>query len=261
MAGSGANRRGPGHHERSGPDQHRDDVLRAGPDLFRPQSRLPDRGRLHGSPRRADPACLLHLDLRVLGLDHRQPGHGESVLPQHLDPRRARHHPQLGGKPADHTSIENPPQATRAACSVTPRPGWNTSCAATRLRPPPPPGRIRSWSRTLTGQATPPSEPGASGKGARAGKYREPCERRSRQKPTQNTRIWEAADRASRRHDPEHSGGSRAMPAASDWHVARLVFQSVSVLIADSALKDGQMQLSPTARWTRLIWRAPDVAG
>ena len=51
------------------------------------------------------------------------------------------------------------------------------------------------------------------------------------------------------------------MPAASDWHVARLVFQSVSVLIADSALKDGQMQLSPTARWTRLIWRAPDVAG
>ena len=106
------------------------------------------------------------------------------------------------GKPADHTSIENPPQATRAVCSVTPRPGWNTSCAATRLRPPPSPGRIRSWSRTLTGQAAPPSEPGASGKGARAGKYREPCERRSRQKPTQNTRIWEAADRASRQHDP-----------------------------------------------------------
>jgi hypothetical protein len=78
------------------------------------------------------------------------------------------------GKPADHTSIENPPQATRAVSSVTPRPGWNTSCAATRLRPPPSPGRIRSWSRTLTGQATPPSEPGASGKGARAGKYREP---------------------------------------------------------------------------------------
>ncbi len=112
------------------------------------------------------------------------------------------------GKPADHTSIENPPQATRAVCSVTPRPGWNTSCAATRLRPPPSPGRIRSWSRTLTGQAAPPSEPGASGKGARAGKYQEPCERRSRQKPTQNTRIWEAADRASRQHDPAHSGGS-----------------------------------------------------
>jgi hypothetical protein len=37
------------------------------------------------------------------------------------------------------------------------------------------------------------------------------------------------------------------MPAASDCHVARLVFQSVSVLNADSALKDGQMQLSPTA--------------
>ena len=45
--------------------------------------------------RRADPGRLLHLDLRVLGLDHRQPGHGESVLPQHLGPRRARHHPQL----------------------------------------------------------------------------------------------------------------------------------------------------------------------
>jgi hypothetical protein len=75
------------------------------------------------------------------------------------------------GKLVGHTSIENPQQATRAVCSVTPRPGWNTSCAATRLRPPPSPGRIRSWSRTLTGQAAPPSEPGASGKGARAGKY------------------------------------------------------------------------------------------
>jgi hypothetical protein len=61
--------------------------------------------------------------------------------------RRARHHPQLDGTPTDHISIENPPQATRAACSVTPRPGWNTRCAATRLRPPPSPGRIRSWSR------------------------------------------------------------------------------------------------------------------
>ena len=115
MAGSGANRRGPGHHERSGPNQDHDDVLRAGPDLFRPQSRLPDRGRLHCSPRRANPARLLHLALRVLGLDHRQPGHGESVLPQHVGPRRGTSvYAALGiilssnGKPADHTSIENP---------------------------------------------------------------------------------------------------------------------------------------------------------
>jgi hypothetical protein len=115
MAGSGANRRGPGYHERSRPDQDRDDVLRAGPDLFRPQSRLPDRGRLHGSPRRADPARLLHLDLRVLGLDHRQPGHGESVLPQHLGPRRARHVLSSDGKPADHTSIETPPTSNPGA--------------------------------------------------------------------------------------------------------------------------------------------------
>ena len=171
MAGSGANRRGPGHHERSGPNQDHDDVLRAGPDLFRPQSRLPDRGRLHCSPRRADPARLLHLALRVLGLDHRQPGHGESVLPQHVGPRRGTSvYAALGiilssnGKPADHTSIENPTGTTRAVCSVTPRPGWNTICAATRLRPPPSPGRIRSWSRTLTGQAAPPSEPGPAAK-------------------------------------------------------------------------------------------------
>jgi hypothetical protein len=109
------------------------------------------------------------------------------------------------GKPADHTSIENPPRSTRAVCPVTPRPGRNTSCAATRSRPPPSPDRTRSWSRTPTGQAAPPSEPGASGKGARAGKDRESYERRSRQKPTQNTRIREAADRASRQHDPAHS--------------------------------------------------------
>jgi len=56
------------------------------------------------------------------------------------------------------------PQATRAVCSVTPRPGWNTSSAPTRLRPPPSPGRIRSWSRTLTSQAAPPSEPGPAAK-------------------------------------------------------------------------------------------------
>jgi hypothetical protein len=126
----------------------------------------------------------------------------KSVLPQHLGPRPLGIILSSDGKPADHTSIENPPQATRTVCPVTPRPGWNTRCAATRLRPPPSPGRIWSWSRTLTGQAAPPSEPGASGKGARAGKYQEPCERRSRQKPTQNTRIWQAADRASRQHDP-----------------------------------------------------------
>jgi hypothetical protein len=117
------------------------------------------------------------------------------------------------GKPAGHTSIENPPHAIRAVCSDPPRPGWHTSRAATRLRPPLSPGRIRSWSRTLTGQAAPPSEPGASGKGARTGKYREPCERRSRQKPTQNTQIWEAADRASRQHDPAHNGYACASSA------------------------------------------------
>ena len=113
------------------------------------------------------------------------------------------------GKPATTPRSRTPHRQPRAVCSVTPRPGWNTSCAATRLRPPSP-GRIRSWSRKLTGQAALPSEPGASGKGARAGKYQEPCERRSRQKPTQNTRIWEAADRASRQHDPAHSGSRRS---------------------------------------------------
>ena len=83
---------------------------------------------------------------RVLGLDHRQPGHERAFF------LSTSVHAALGiilssdGKPADHTSIENPPQATRAVCSVTPRPGWNTSCAATRLRPPPLPGRIQGWS-------------------------------------------------------------------------------------------------------------------
>lgn len=209
MAGSGANRRGPGYHERFGPDQDRDDVLRAGPDLFRLQSRLPDRGRLHGSPRRADPARLLHLGLRVLGLDHRQPGHGESVLPQHLGPRRARHHPQLR-RQADRPHLDRePPQATRAVCSVTPRPGWNTSCAATRLRPPPSPGRIWNWSRTLTGQAAPPSEPGRAAKVPRLANTGNPANGEVARQPTQNTRIWEAADRASRQHDPAHRRISR----------------------------------------------------
>jgi hypothetical protein len=49
------------------------------------------------------------------------------------------------------------------------------------------------------------------------------------------------------------------MPAASDWHVARLVFQSVSVLIAGSALKDGQMQLSPTAARITVPLAEPDA--
>ncbi len=59
------------------------------------QPGLPDRRRLHGEPGRADPARLLRLHLRLLGLDHRQPGHREGVLPQHLGARRARHHPHL----------------------------------------------------------------------------------------------------------------------------------------------------------------------
>jgi len=41
MAGSGENLRGPGCHQRSGPDQDRDDVLRAGPHLFRPNPDCP----------------------------------------------------------------------------------------------------------------------------------------------------------------------------------------------------------------------------
>ena len=143
---AGANRRGPGHHERSGPDQDRDDVLRAGPDLFRPQSRLPDRGRLHGSPRRADPARLLHLDLRVLGLDHRQPGHGEAFF------LSTSVHAALGiilnsdGKPADHTSIENPAAGNPGGFL-----GYATAWLEYQLRgnpprPAPSPGRIRNWS-------------------------------------------------------------------------------------------------------------------
>jgi hypothetical protein len=48
---------------------------------------------------------------------------------------------------------------------------------------------------------------GSDRQSARAGKDRESAERRSRQKSTQNTRIREAADRASRQHDPAHSGG------------------------------------------------------
>ena len=35
---------------------------------------------------------------------------------------------------------------------------------------------------------------------------------------------------------PAHSGGYRAMPATGDRHAARLVFQSASVLIAESVL-------------------------
>jgi len=134
----------------------------------RPQSRLPDRGRLHGSPRRADPARLLHLDPRVLGLDHREPGHAEGVLPQHLCPRCARHHPHLRGEACrPRLDREPPPRATPAVSSVTPQPGWNTSCVATSRRPPPSPGRIRSWSRTLTGQAAPPGEPGCDPRDAK----------------------------------------------------------------------------------------------
>ena len=122
------------------------------------------------------------------------------------------------GKPADHTSIENPPTGNPGGLF-----GYATAWLEYQLRgnpiaAAPSPGRIRSWSRTLTGQAAPPSEPGASGKGARAGKDRDSCERRSRQKPTQNTRIWEAADRTSRQHDPAHSGGCARRSATRVSH-------------------------------------------
>lgn len=109
MPGSGANRRGPGHHERSGPDQDRDDVLRAGPDLFRPQSRLPDRGRLHGSP-----AALTRPVFFISTY-----GFSDSIIASPATERAfflsTSVHAALGiilssgGKPADHTSIENPP--------------------------------------------------------------------------------------------------------------------------------------------------------
>ena len=76
-----------------------------GADLGRAQPGLPDRRRLHGEPGRADPSRLLRLHPRFLGLDHRQPGHREGLLPQHLGTRRARHHPQLrrrAGRPRRH---------------------------------------------------------------------------------------------------------------------------------------------------------------
>jgi ribonuclease PH len=47
-----------------------------------------------------------------------------------------------------------------------------------------------------------------------------------------------------------HSGGSRAMAAAGDRHTARLAFQSVSVLIADSVQVASALDLDHASRRT-----------
>jgi hypothetical protein len=51
---------------------------------------------------------------------------------------------------------------------------------------------------------------------------------------TQITLLRLAVSARSLRRKTVHNGGYRAMPAASNHHAARLVFQSASVLIADS---------------------------
>ena len=199
MAGSGANRRGPGYHERSGPDQDRDDVLRAGPDLFRPQSRLPGRADCTAHPAALTRPVFFISTYRFTGSIIASPA-TESVLSSapRSTPRSASSSAPTASRPATPRS-RTLPQATRAVCSVTPRPGWNTSCTATRSRPPPSPGCIWSWSRTLTGQAAPPSEPGRAAKAPGLGNTRNPA----------NGKV------ARSRHRTPGSGKPRIAPADS----------------------------------------------
>jgi hypothetical protein len=108
-AGSGANRRGPGHHERSGPDQDRDDVLRAGPNLSVPNPDCPT-----AADCTAHPAALTRPVFFISTY-----GFSDSIIASPATERAfflsTSVHAALGiiltsdGKPADHTSIENPP--------------------------------------------------------------------------------------------------------------------------------------------------------
>ena len=108
MAGSGENLRGPGCHQRSGPDQDRDDVLRAGPDLFRPNPDCPT-----AADCTAHPAALTRPVFFISTY-----GFSDSIIASPATEKAffpsISVHAALGiilssdGKPADRTPIETP---------------------------------------------------------------------------------------------------------------------------------------------------------
>jgi len=108
MAGSGENLRGPGCHQRSGPDQDRDDVLRAGPHLFRPNPDCPT-----AADCTAHPAALTRPVFFISTY-----GFSDSIIASPATEKAffpsISVHTALGiilssdGKPADRTPIETP---------------------------------------------------------------------------------------------------------------------------------------------------------
>jgi hypothetical protein len=108
MAGSGPNRRGPGHHKRSGPDQDRDDVLRAGPDLSVPNPDCPTTADCTAHPAALTRPVYFISTYRFWDPIIASPATDRAFF------LSTSAHPALGiilssdGKPADHTSIQNP---------------------------------------------------------------------------------------------------------------------------------------------------------